>query len=163
MVSVARGVQRGIVVLAVVLLSVPGGAYAQAAQIGRLPLFAELASGKSPCKPMPVASALRNSGIVQLWMLNDSVSGRLLSLGVDAYKRPVMLMAMMSTSQGKRSEGETASVMYAANGKVTSGQRSAFTGGVPATRADDRRGGLLPKDTVQALLLARALGRRCDV
>jgi hypothetical protein len=141
----------------------PAALGAQAAQIGRLPLFAELASGKALCKAMPVASALRNAGIVQLWMLNDSAGGRMLSLGLDAYKRPVTLIVIASTKEGARSEAEMANVIFSATGKVDHGTRSAYTGGTPATRADDRRGGLLKADSAQALVLARAVGRRCDV
>ena len=81
---------------------------AQAARVGRLPLLATPAAG-ARCTSMPITPELRSAGIARLLNVEEPTHPRLLTLGVTSTDKPLMLMAMMSTRQERRSEGENRS------------------------------------------------------
>ena len=148
------------VAVGLLLAACPAVCRPQPARVGRLPLFAGLASGAS-CSATLASAALQRSGIVRILNVNEPGHPRLLSLGVTAAGKPQMLTAMMSTRDDRRHEGESVMVFFAENGAVTYGDRSAYTTGTPARRSDDRRLGLLRTDSAEAQALARALLRLC--
>lgn len=131
---------------------------AQVARIGRLPVLAPMRAATTSCRALPVNRALRDQGITGGVMARDSVARRLVSVGTTANGRVKTLSAMMSDSTGPhRSEMESVFILFDAEGRVQSGSHSAMTGGTPARLSEDRRGGLLPSDTAEAVALARAL------
>ena len=147
-------------VIVAVVASLPVQAVAQVARVGRLPILATPAAG-ARCTTMPVAPELRSSGIARLFNVRELGHPRLLTLGVSGADKPLMLMAMMSTRQERRSEGESVSVLFGSDARIRSGDRRAYTTGVPARSSDDRTLGLLPTDSMQALSLVRALLQLC--
>ena len=131
---------------------------AQVARIGRLPVLAPMRAATTSCRSLPVNRELRDRGITGGVMARDSVARRLASIGTTANGRVKTLSAMMSDSTGPhRSEMESVFIVFDAEGRVQSGSHSAMTGGTPARLSEDRRGGLLPSDTAQAVALAKAL------
>lgn len=147
-------------VIAAVFASLPLQGVAQAARVGRLPVLATPAVG-ARCAMMPTTRELRSSGIARLFSIDEPGHPRLLTFGVSAVDKPLMLMAMMSTRQQRRSEGESVSVFFGSDATVRSGRRSAYTTGIPARSSDDRALGLLPTDSIEAISLVRALLRLC--
>jgi len=130
-------------------------------EIGRLPVLDALPSGGA-CKIAPGNQALLRQGIARVVMFTDTATNRMVSVGVDAERRPRTLSAFASKRQAKRGETETVFATLDARGQVVRGNRSYFTTGVPARLSDDRKAGLLPADSARAFRLARALLRRCD-
>lgn len=139
-------------------------ARAQDARIGRLPLLAPLTTTMAKCRPLPIDEGLRRRGVASGVMASDSVLSRTVSLALTSDGHAKMLIALMSDSTGeRRREMETVTVFFDAAGRVVMGSRTAASTGVPARLSEDRRGGLLPSDTAQAIALAtavRACGRR---
>ncbi|MBM3908840.1 MAG: hypothetical protein FJ363_12305 [Gemmatimonadetes bacterium] len=136
---------------------------AQAARIGRLPVLAPMRAATTVCRALSVNAELRKRGITGGVMAQDSGARRLVSIGTTSSGRVRTLHALMSDSTGpKRSEMESVSVRFDAEGRVQAGTHSAMTGGTPARLSEDRRGGLLPSDTAQAVALAAAL-LKCKV
>ena len=148
------------VIIATVVASFPLRGAAQPARVGRLPVLGTLARG-ALCNTMPITAELRSSGVGRLFNVEEPGRPRLLTVGVTAAGKPFVLMAMMSTRQGRRGEGESVSVFFGSDGRVRAGDRTAYTTGIPARGSDDRQLGLLPTDSAQAKSLARALVRLC--
>lgn len=137
------------------------GASAQAARVGRLPVLAPLSAASTTCRPTPLNEDMRRQGVTSAVLASDSANSRSVSLVMTSDARPKVLFAMMSDSTGeRRREAEIVWVHFDADGRVASGSRSAMTEGVPARLSEDRRAGLLPADTAQAIALANAL-RAC--
>lgn len=136
---------------------------AQAARVGRLPLFDPPPAGSGICRSDPVSAALQRDGIVRLisFQSSDSTAHRLVSLGMNARGAPVMLMTMMGTEHGRRGETESVNVFFGGDGVVARGRRRAFTTGTPTRLSDDRQLGLLPADSLAAQHLVAALRQRC--
>jgi hypothetical protein len=147
-----------IVVTVVAILPLRGAA--QAARVGRFPVLAMPARG-ALCGTMPVTAELRSSGIARLYNVEEPGRPRLLTVGVTAAGKPSLLMAMMSTRQGRRSEGESVTVFFGTDGRVRSGDRTAYTTGIPARSSDDKQLGLLPIDSAQAKSLTSVLLQLC--
>jgi len=104
---------------------------------------------------------LRRQGVTSGVLASDTAISRIVSLAMTADGHAKMLMAMMSDSTGaRRREQESVTVFFGADGQVANGSRSAMTSGVPSRLSEDRRAGLLPTDTAQALALATAV-RKC--
>ena len=141
------------------LVLVPNDGHAQAARIGRLPLLDTL-SARLACVSAAPTAFLRETGTARILMLTDSATGRVLTVGVAADRRPLYFQSMMGTSENRRRESESITATFR-RGKVTSGDRSAFTGGTPARLSDDRRSGLLASDTSLIAKLAPEVVRRC--
>ena len=150
---------RFVVVVAVVA-SLPLRGAAQPARVGRLPVLGTPARG-AVCETMPITAELRSSGVARLFKVEEPGRARLLTVGVTAAGKTSMVMAMMSTRQGRRREGESVTVFFGSDGRVRSGNRTAYTTGIPARSSDDKQLGLLPADSAQAKSLARALLRLC--
>jgi hypothetical protein len=142
------------------LVVVARDASAQPARLGRLPVLAAPPS-TARCVVRPTSGDLLQSGIVRLLDIQFPAKDRLLSLGLDAKRRPRFLMAMMSTQEGRRREGESVNVFFDDAGRLTHGRHDAYTTGVPARLSDDRSGGLLPGDSAQIVAVARTLLRLC--
>ena len=133
-------------------------ASAQAARLGRLPALAPLPIARADCRALPISAALRRDGVVSGTMVKDTSIGRVVSLGLNAKGHPRILLVMISDdSGGTRHETETVTVLFDTLGRVTSGSRAAMTVGTPARLSEDRRTGLLPPDTSQAVALVRAV------
>jgi hypothetical protein len=150
--------------LAVALVLVaPARGDAQAARVGRLPVLEVPSAHVGTCRNDPITPDLRREGLARLvsFQAGDSMNHRLVSLGLDAKGGAVMLMAMMGTERGRRGESETVNAFFGHDGAIIRGSRSAFTTGVPASRADDRELGLLPADTLAVQRLVAALRQRC--
>lgn len=130
-------------------------------EIGRFPVLDALPPSGA-CKVSPGNQALLRQGIARVVMFTDTATHRMVSVGVDAERRPRTVSAFSSKRQGKRGETETVFVTIDVRGRIVRGDRSYFTTGVPARLSDDRKAGLLPADSARALRLARALLRRCD-
>ena len=145
--------------IGILLVLVPHDGQAQAARIGRLPLLDTL-SARLACVGAAPTPFLRQTGTVRILMLTDSATGRVLTVGVGADQRPRYFLAMMGTRENRRSESESITANFHA-GRVTSGDRSAFTGGTPSRLSDDRRSGLLASDTSSIAKLAPEVVRRC--
>jgi hypothetical protein len=152
------------VALLIAVAVATASASAQDARIGRLPLLAPMRTAMATCRPLPIDEGLRRQGVASGVMATDSALSRTVSLSLSPAGHAKMLIAMMSDSTGlRRREMETVTVFFDAAGRVVMGSRTAATTGVPARMSEDRRGGLLPSDTVQVLALAtavRACGRR---
>lgn len=148
------------VAVAFLAIALPALSRAQAARVGRLALLAAPAD-RATCTATPATAALRKSGIVRIFNVEEPSHPRLLSMGVTAAGEPYMLRIMMSTRDDRRREGESVTVFFGKNGVITHGDRSAYTGGTPARRSEDRQSGLLPTDSAQAHAMARALVRLC--
>ena len=148
------------IVIVAIVVSLPQQGVAQAARIGRLPVLATPAAG-ARCATMPVTPELRSSGIARLFNIEELGHPRLLTLGVSTADKPLMLMAMMSTRQERRSEGESVSVFFGGDARILSGHRTAYTTGIPARSSDDSTLGLLPTDSTEAMSLVRALLQLC--
>jgi hypothetical protein len=156
--------RRDVVLLSVVFAALgPPASGAQAARVGRLPVLELPRPGIGNCRNDPVSPALQQGGIARLitFQSSDSSGHRLISLGTDAKRRSVMLMAMMGTKEGRRGETESVNVFFGNDGAITRGTRSASTTGTPARLSDDRQLGLLPADTLAVRRLEAALRRRC--
>lgn len=137
----------------------------QAARIGRLPVLAPLRATGTPCgTALPITAELQRDGIESGVLVRDTLLARTVSLALTADGHAKVLLAMMSDSTGaQRRELETVTVVLGPDGRVLTGSRSAMTSGTPSRASEDRRGGLLPADTAQAIALAaaiRACGRR---
>lgn len=118
------------------------------------PLRVEMAA----CQPMPTNAALRRSGVVSGTMVRDTAGGRMMTLSLGVRGDPRHLLVLISDDTGgTRHEIETVSVGFDSAGRVVLGSRSAGTVGTPARLSEDRRSGLLPADTAQALALVRAI------
>lgn len=101
--------------------------------------------------------------MVSATMVRDSAGGRMLTLGLSAQGDPRHLLVMISDDTGgTRHETEMVSVRFDSSGRVMLGSRSAMTVGTPARLSEDRRSGLLPSDTAQAIALMRDI-KRCQV
>ena len=133
---------------------------AQSAPVGRLPLLRPVAAGAT-CADMPLTAELRSSGVGRLIQVDEPGRPRLLTLATTATKKPLILMVMMSTREERRSEGESVSVFFGADGTVRSGNRTAYTAGIPARASEDKKLGLLATDSVRAQTLSRGLLRLC--
>jgi hypothetical protein len=142
------------------LVVVARDASAQPARPGRLPVLAAPPS-TARCIVRSTSGDLRQSGIVRLLDVQFPAEDRLLSLGVDAKRRPRFLMGMMSTHEGRRGEGESVSVFFDDAGRLTRGRHDAYTSGLPTRLSDDRIGDLLPGDSAQIVAVVRTLLRRC--
>ena len=141
----------------------PASAKAQAARIGRLPVLEAPSPIVGTCRDDPVNTALRRAGVARLVSLEsaDANGHRLISLGLTAKGKAVMLMALMGTRQGRRGESESVNVFLGSDGSVVRGRRSAFTTGAPTRLSDDRQLGLLASDTLAIRRLIAALRQRC--
>ena len=94
--------------------------------------------------------------------MDDSSSGRLITLGTAPSGQPRILMVLVGDSTGpRRREAESVSVFFTPDGRVERGSRMAFTSGIPARSSEARNSGLLPADSARAVSLARAVGDRC--
>jgi hypothetical protein len=60
-----------------------------------------------------------------------------------------------------KGEGENLSVFFNGVGRIVRGDRMYMTMGQPASRAEDRKSGLLPEDTVKIERLTKAMLARC--
>lgn len=130
-------------------------------EIGRFPVLDTLPPGGA-CTIAPGNQALLRQGIARVVMFTDTATNRMVSVSVDAERRPRTLSAFASKQQGKRGETEAVFVTIDARGHVVRGDRSYFTTGVPARLSDDRKAGLLAADSARAVQLAHAVQRRCD-
>ncbi len=150
---------------AIVAAISPAPAHAQAARVWRLPVLAAPASDRGNCRSDPVKGALRRAGVTRMvsYRLDESSGHRLVSLAVNAKGATVMLMAMAGTTEGRRGESESVTVMFTPDGKITNGRRTAFTTGTAVHKTDDQTLGLLPGDTVAIRGLDAALRRRCRI
>ena len=148
------------IIVATIVAVLPLRGAAQPARVGRLPVLATPIRG-AVCGTMPVTAELRSSGVDRLFNVDEPGRPRLLTVGVTAAGKPSMLMVMMSTRQGRRREGESVTVFFGTDGRVLSGDRTAYTTGIPARSSDDRQLGLLGTDSAQAKSLARVLLQLC--
>jgi len=131
-------------------------------EIGRLPLLADLPASGGTCNVANTNSALRKSGMVRMFMWSGDQPERLISVTTDGGGRPRSLHVLSSVPAGpKRREGESISAFLDAAGRVVRGDRSYYTLGVPARMSEDRHSGLVPRDSMQAPALARAVLARC--
>ena len=142
------------------ILALPILGHAQAAPVGRLSLLDRL-SHQARCTPRKPTADLRRAGIVRILNIEEPGPRHLFSLGMAPRNTPRMLMVIASTRDGRRGEGESVTVFFGDTGVIVRGERSAFTTGTPAQRSDDRRLGLLPRDSAQVLELVRAIRRLC--
>ena len=159
LVSVTAGLPSRRILLAILVCATD--LPAQAAQIGRQSVLGPISAVSGICQQASPGPELAASAIKKFVSLRDSVTHRLIGVGVDASRRPRFLDAMISEQQGRRHETESASIFFSETGRIVRGERRAFTTGTPASRRDDRRGSLLPGDTTAASDLARAVIRRC--
>lgn len=139
----------------------PSRSDAQAARVGRLPVLELPSPGIGSCRNEAAPAALQRQGIARMLSFHTTDSSRLITLGVRANGGPVMLMAMMSTDQGRRGEGESVDAFFRDDSTILTGRRRAFTTGMPSRLSDDRQLGLLPGDTLAVRRLATALRKRC--
>ena len=162
-ITVNRKCMRHVILLAVGFAAAPIRGHAQAARVDRLPVLELHTPGVGECRNDPATPALRRDGVARIvtFQSSDSTRHRLVSLGMDAKGRSILLMAIMGTTQGRRGESETVQVSFAPDGAIVRGRRSAFTTGTPARRSDDRHLGLLPTDSMAIHRLDAALRQRC--
>lgn len=136
---------------------------AATAQIGRLPVLAALPATGGGCQPSPpVNDELRRAGITRIVGFNSESPSRLVSVGVDAARRPLTLLVLTSVpAGGRRRVGEGVTVFFTPSGAALRGSRTYTTSGTPSSLSEDRRSGLLPGDTAAAFALAQAVVQRC--
>ena len=149
------------------LMALNGGAMPLHAQIGRFKVFAPIAGAVGRCRSTPVQSVVPGESANRTVSLElDGEPERLLIASTNARGGIVRFTTFVSvraggTSVATRREGERVLARFDANGQFRSGERTYFTTGTPATRAEDRGQPLSPDEAAAALLLARKVMERC--
>lgn len=147
----------GIPLAGAIALCASSAAAGQAARIGRLPLLEPL-TARAHCKVAPVPSGA--AGVTRILTVNDSAE-RYITIGLTAKNKPRHFSSMMSTSESRRTEVESVRALIDADGSIMNGTRSAYTGGTPSRRDEDRRAGFSAADTTAVTSLIRAVRALC--
>jgi hypothetical protein len=151
-----------IVVLALAVLpTAPSGA--QPARVGRLPVLSLPSRDDRRCAHLPITRQLDRMGIARAVNLNDSATHHFVSLSIDRSGQPKLLLAMMSTDEGRRHESEGVTVGFDVYGRILTGRRTAMTGGTPARTSEDSRVPLLAGDTAEIDALVKGVRRLCRI
>ena len=134
---------------------------AASAQIGTIPLLDSLPT-EGKCERFAGNAELKRLGEARMMTFSGAHPSRSITVGVDERGWPKHLMIMAGRPiPPRKSESENLMAFFTEKGRVIRGDRSYFTLGTPASRSEDRHGGLFPADTAKIERIAKAVVARC--
>jgi hypothetical protein len=134
---------------------------AASAQIGTIPLLDSLPT-EGKCERFAGNAELKRVGDARMMTFSGVHPSRSITVGVDERGRPKDLMIIAGRPiPPRKSESENLIAFFTETGRVIRGDRRYFTLGIPASRSEDRHGGLSPADTAKIERIAKAVVARC--